>query len=147
MKEKNMTDIDTKGRPVMPLDIKGLRALCEAATPGPWTVDPLAYRDNGEQAYFPRVRFHLTPDAKWGMGSALINECPGPMEMHNATAAFIAAARTALPEALNEIERLRAQLRDAAGFIHGVSQRPELRRGAIDLRNEAAEIRARLEGK
>jgi len=70
--------------------IKQLRALCEAATDGPWDSARDGvwrwYGDNSEC-----VAGHLT----------------NPMAPD---AAFIAAARTALPEALDDVERLRAQV-------------------------------------
>lgn len=73
-------------------EIARLRALCAAATPGLW-------RD-----YFKVT----TPDAT--VVVAYGPECSSKWPDGRATAEFIAAARTALPAALDEIERLRGCL-------------------------------------
>lgn len=72
-------------------EIARLRALCAAATPGLW-------RD-----YFKVT----TPDAT--VVVAYGPECSSKWPDGRATAEFIAAARTALPAALDEIERLREE--------------------------------------
>lgn len=70
------------------IEINGLRALCDLATPGPWFV-------------------REEPDAE---GMAIIEDgrtnglCPIHTEQHDAP--FIVAARAALPALLDEIERL-----------------------------------------
>ena len=76
--------------------IKELRALCDAATPGPWMKE----RPNG-------------------VGSADDMICFIDISSFNRDqdAAFIAAARPALPEALAEIEKLRLDLTDAVAEI------------------------------
>lgn len=43
--------------PPITLDLVKLRELANKASPGPWTVDPYEYRDNGEMKYFPSLRF------------------------------------------------------------------------------------------
>ncbi len=91
------------------IDLKHLRTLCTAATPGPWGYRPgkLVCDDDGG-AY------------------TLIAESPCP---HSPTksarraawdndARFIAAARTAIPELLDEIERLRQSLGNLLAVIH-----------------------------
>jgi hypothetical protein len=75
---------------------KRLRALCEAATPGPWTHDY-----DGEQGYAVRG----PSDGQ--------TVCIGYEE----DAAFIAAARTALPEVIDELERLRARILELEGLV------------------------------
>lgn len=68
-----------------PERIEELRSLCNAATPGPWVQqgsNVIAPETGEDVAYYCAMR-----DAE-----------------------FIAAARTALPEALAEIERLRAAM-------------------------------------
>lgn len=121
-------------------EIKKLRALCEAATKGPWTDfdrrrdvfpgddwieirqrDALVIMDEfqespcdecGRQHVNGCDRFHvatikLPRERNYGCGkkarAAAHRACM-------ADARFIAAARTALPAALDEIERLRAEL-------------------------------------
>jgi len=69
--------------------IKQLRALCEAATPGPWHYDD-------EGARWPAPLWY----------SSVILVADGAHVANNAN--LIAEARTALPEALDEVERLRA---------------------------------------
>ncbi len=73
-----------------PAEIARLRALCEKATPGPWT------RGAGDH-WSRQIRAANGTDIAWIGGIPL----PEP------DAAFIAEARTALPAALDEIERLR----------------------------------------
>jgi hypothetical protein len=71
-----------------------LRALCEAATPGPWE------RLDLDGAPTPRVGYRIV--------SGGIERSHIAAEYRN-DAALIVAARTALPEALAEIERLREE--------------------------------------
>jgi hypothetical protein len=71
-----------------PERIAELRALAEQATPGPWQA---IHGEGDKQGWIS------APDA---------TVCD--MWTPNATADFIAAARTALPEALDAIERVRA---------------------------------------
>lgn len=68
-------------------DLKRWRALCAAATPGPWTIE----WDNDEQKGVSRI-----------VGD---------------TARFIAESRTALPRLLDEVEALRASLHEAKDRI------------------------------
>lgn len=82
--------------------IAELRALAEAATPGPWEI----IKFDGPMSEETICR---TKDAApyeqmvWREGSDYDDYGQHPSDED---AAFIAAARTALPEALNEIERL-----------------------------------------
>lgn len=73
----------------MTIDIAKLRALCDAATPGPWVngEDELAESPDG---------FYFT----W--------------EGRDSDAALIAASRTAVPSLLDEVERLRACVEEIA---------------------------------
>lgn len=85
-----------------PARIAELRALCAAATPGPWEVD-----GDGRDI----CGFTDRLGAANGQSPYEITENNGFMRNDMAAdAAFIAAARTALPEAIDEIERLRAAL-------------------------------------
>jgi hypothetical protein len=84
---------------------KALRALCEAATPGPW-AEAVWYGTNegGWAAIGPH---HAGAD----------DECDDDASDNHARAehdaAFIAAARTALPALLDELARTRAQIDEA----------------------------------
>ena len=95
----------------MTLDEKRARKICNEASPGPWTVDPRQYRDDGTQKYFPSLRF-VSEEAALGTSGALtINESKSQtMKEINATADFIAESRTMLPEALGTIADLRTML-------------------------------------
>lgn len=75
--------------------IKELRKLCSEATLGPWVC-----RDG--------VVFGDVPIN--GAVCAMLQEREEANSVELADAAFISAARTALPEALKEIERLREYL-------------------------------------
>lgn len=78
------------------------RRLADAATPGEWWLD---FRQvfNGEVPY---INVCVTTDAADIAGLGEQEEC-------QADAAFIAAAREAVPALLDEVERLRAELADA----------------------------------
>jgi len=74
--------------------IAELRALAEAATPGPWMARSMMNV--------------VTVDPVDGISHYDIAECEwGPNMQKQANAGYIAAARTALPEALDAIERVR----------------------------------------
>ena len=80
-----------------PLEREKLRALCDAATPGPWKARHRA--------------FGLTAEDDECSGLGLVVD--GPPEAWNrgqyargADARFIAAAREALPRLLDELERV-----------------------------------------
>lgn len=83
-------------------DIKRLRGLCAAATAGPWRWE-LTYNNAG----LPLADFAI-PGHNGG----------GVVEMLAVDAALIAAARTALPAALDEIERLRGELDEREADMH-----------------------------
>ncbi len=76
--------------------IAELRALAAVAAPGPWEIHP---SKGGDPVVVCVVeKFGLSvgatePDSEWGV-------------FHRQDAAFIVAARTALPEALDEVEVL-----------------------------------------
>lgn len=81
-----------------------LRELCEKATPGPWTAE-YDNADNAGGGWW----YDIGP-ARVGAGY-LCSDAKEKQVEHDA--AFIAAARTAVPELLDEVERLRAELADA----------------------------------
>lgn len=73
-------------------EIAKLRALCEAATPGPWH----------EPSLYSGLRYLHRNHDPYG------EDCPDDHELPRGNdAAFVVAAREALPKALKEIERLR----------------------------------------
>ena len=69
------------------IDIARLRRLLEEGTPEPWELDP--------------------EDMIWGAGELISSDASGP------DAALIVAMHEALPQLLDEIERLREGLQDA----------------------------------
>ena len=90
-----------------PERIEALRALCEAATPGPWTVQkgesPCACPGDGIMAH--------------GMVVATVwDEDGDPLSCDSEPdATFIAAARTVVPVLLGEVERLQEELASEQG--------------------------------
>jgi hypothetical protein len=86
----------------MPLDLEPIKARDAAATPGPWK--PTAYRVYAPADPVPD-RILAACWRPWGPVTG-----PGSIE---ADAAFIAAARTDVPELVAEVEQLRDDLRIA----------------------------------
>lgn len=75
--------------------IAELRRLAEAATKGPWTAK--------EPAFAPGIKARV-------FGPTYKGKFEGQETMAVPDADFIAAARNALPELLDEVERLRARV-------------------------------------
>ena len=123
-------------------DISALRALAEKATPGPWRqhlVDDTTVIDeagNTVAQTFPDGG--LDDDVDFATDT----------EQREHDAAFIATARTALPAALDEIERLRAALCVAQGGSVPVVANPGLLPAALSeadrLREENEKLRKAL---
>jgi hypothetical protein len=85
-------------------DLKAALALCEAATEGEWIArDGIVFSDA-----HPFDHENQTRDAVAYYRDEF--RAAGHLLHNNADGAFIAAARTLLPEALDEIERLRAEV-------------------------------------
>jgi hypothetical protein len=82
-------------------EIQRLRKLCHAATCGPW-----------DRASRGPINLIVDPDGLVVIGTvATIADCTESPDAHReANVAFIAAARTALPVALDEIERLKKEV-------------------------------------
>lgn len=93
---------------ISPDKIAEWRKLCEGATPGPWTID-----GGYVWGFCPLIKNQTTP-------TELIVEQDG----HDYDKRFIAAARTALPELLDEVERLQKQIdeHDCHASIEEVEQ-------------------------
>lgn len=91
----------------MTFSISKIRELCDAATEGPWE-----WREETEPLHMRT----LSPGVL-----VLDNDpgCGGPWgdNIDRANAAFIAHARTALPQALDEIERLTRERDEAVGLL------------------------------
>jgi hypothetical protein len=128
-----------------------LRSICAGATPGPWTFEPpIAPAGAVDIQGPPKGDGYEDAVAEW------ISEC----EDGGMNASFIATARVALPEALDEIDRLRDELINAKSAltqpelhwecqqkIDALEQRVlELGREAVGLEADVAAADARLVG-
>lgn len=76
----------------MTLDLDKLKKLSDAATPGPWT--------NYNNGIYRAAAHH---------GGNVCDICPETVE-HKANAEFIAAARTAVPQLIEEVEKQREMI-------------------------------------
>lgn len=88
-----------------------LQYVCDVATPGPWTSDEQIIDWMGGQ--FPSVRIgHVTSKTALGETSGPVAMCPAEFGTGQplSDARFIAAARTALPEAIARIRELEAEI-------------------------------------
>lgn len=102
------------------LDVPRLRALCEAATAGPWKPSlDLFEVDEGYEMVVetadpdgPLIRCGTDVLPRGEGGEAAAQRSQGARD-----AAFIAAARSALPIALDEVERLRGALTEIALYL------------------------------
>lgn len=91
-------------------ELKKLRALAGAATPGPWIAQPDNDAGPARVGSLATDEWFVSVDRHNG-GKEYRDgwiERWVPKENANATAAFIAVARTAVPALLDEVERLRA---------------------------------------
>ena len=100
--------------PTEPLDLVALRALCDAASDGPWVLpyeDGAISRtwDDRDQAQFP------DDDGIDDISLCAVDEDGLGKIDRRADAAFITAAREALPVLIAEVERLRAEARAPCG--------------------------------
>jgi hypothetical protein len=102
------------------------RAIIEAATPGPWEVD--ATKALGAYG----VYFGLSLDRPSRICSMLPGE--SPRDRRDADAAFIAAARTGWPKALDERDAAIARLAECE------RERDQARRDCDDLHNELGRL-------
>ena len=96
-------------------ELDALKALADAATPGPWEVE----QHSG-------ILCNGTPSTCAVLSSS---ECDmasfGDSEQALADAAFVAAARAAVPALIAEVERLREELDDYADAIAHERRRRE----------------------
>ncbi len=82
-----------------PASLAAARAICDAATPGPWYALP---------AYDDRSGGIATRPDREGYGADIVRTDSGIYPPVRSDAEFIALARDLLPLALAEVERLRA---------------------------------------
>lgn len=92
----------------MTIDIAQLRALLAKATPGLWSLGK-PYTDDEGYREFP---LFASVNGTTVCPVAVCLPFPHVSGMQEANAAFIMAARAALPALLDELERLRAALSD-----------------------------------
>ena len=111
---------ETNTKPLSMRRIKALKALCKKATPAPWEDkrEP-SLTEDGEEL---RRYYHI--ESKKGTICELFYnedwEAMGCYDNDAVDAAFIAAARQAVPDLLAEVERLRAEnkrLEKAANWL------------------------------
>lgn len=104
------------------LDLDGIEARANAATPGPWCTDS----------------WEIYQGSEYEAGAEWIGEtCRGRVEglaQDRADAAFVAAARTDVPALLAEVRRLRAEL----------AAETRLHSGTIDDRDRAQDMADKL---
>ena len=111
----------------------------EQMTPGPWSMDPVRYDGHGVQLYFPRLRFFGDPDGEYPWsGSIVVNECNGPMRLHNDTTAGIARTR-------NNLAALVAQLEAAGAEVERLTKERDEARAVAGIGEWANDVRQRAE--
>jgi hypothetical protein len=87
------------------VNVKRAREICEAATSGPWRCDGLHEYDDGSPFGVDFIES--------ASGEQIVVADSGVYPPHGPDATFIAESRALLPEALDEIDRLRALLVEA----------------------------------
>ncbi len=89
-------------------NIEAITARCEAATPGPWITHP--YCENCERGHIYQERLEHERDGPhiYGSWHPVVIGCS--TETDTDTYAFIAAARTDIPELIAYIAHLEARL-------------------------------------
>jgi hypothetical protein len=97
---------------VKEMDIKTLRELCEKATPGPWKAC------GAEKCTCGLVWSKEIDDVVACCSTCENAGISVEGQQIRANMEFIAAARTALPELLEEVERLRKVFQQACDWIH-----------------------------
>lgn len=96
----------------MMTDVQKLRALLDTASPRPWRADVWCGTDDGGWA---AIGPHCVASEADGFDDA--PETPS-YDQAMADAALIAAAVNALPEMLDEVERLRARKAEMCDCVH-----------------------------
>lgn len=98
------------------LDLEAIRKRAEAATPGPWAIDP---GSNGQDL----LAYTANEGKAWTVRAYIAGICW--KENWQANMHFIAASRTDVPALCDEVERLRADLASAREALWKLAQRPE----------------------
>ena len=107
----------------MDRDLAEIAGFCERATPGPWFV---VFGNDNSAASFVGISVDRTPDHlsfragtlnSSRMVAATLVQSPvgyvtGPDTLWDQNAEFIAAARTALPKLVDEVQTLRDRVRE-----------------------------------
>jgi hypothetical protein len=122
-------------------DLERWQALADAATPGPWTHDPAA-----DEADVIQDR----PDMADIGGGPIVAECGGRQPMwtaHHNDAAFIAAARVAVPRLVArvrelEVERLSLLGAGTVSIATIAAERDAARERVRELTEEVEQLRA-----
>jgi len=113
-------------------ELTALEKLCDAATPGPWTIDDAPRLQGSINAGIHQVAA--------AMGQAAMHDRRGDTaEVQRANAAFIAIARDTLPALLAELRRLRAAMSLAEARCEGAGL------AAMSLSRERDIARAEVE--
>jgi hypothetical protein len=115
-----------------PLNIPEARRLCSEATPGPWTSEVHSADDYDDSG--PKWGDLRGPDNARSVFCVDLGDFNG---MSPANAAFCAAARQLLPQAIEEVERLRGLLNDAAVWLEANTDKSARRFHAKRIRMEA----------
>lgn len=91
---------------------KALETLCQEATPGPWKARKaiLGLSENIVMDT-PATVVHQWEDEQGRRCTAFVAACEAPTLDNDANAAFIASARTAVPELLRALKGISAELR------------------------------------
>lgn len=115
-------------------ELDHLRALCDAATPGPW--------EDGTAMCCPDMGWVDGPKGK-GTICPVYEAAKRTHTLDSNDAAFIAAARTALPALIEEVKRLRGLLREAhreLSTIEAITVSPSDTDGLIALVKKIEEV-------
>lgn len=115
--------------PLTPDELAAIRARCEAATPGPWTLSHFSAKDTEDGDAETHIQCYADADEEEGVSLAWVNHWSygddPPKQESVANALFISRARTDVPRLLDEVERLRTAIRtrlDACPSCHGTKR-------------------------
>lgn len=121
----------------MTLDLDHLESLAAAATEGPWRVTTGLLEGRGPLRVMVEDPRHVLADERMGYLVATTGKASNSDSAPDA--AFIAAARTAVPALCAEVRRLREDKQTAEETVG------HLRDEIHDLREERDELRAALD--
>ena len=102
------------------VDIKRLREICEKATPGPWGVSGCGY-----DVFAETVPAFNDPSSRMVIAQCLTADDGKPFNLAakiaKNDAKFIVAAHAALPEALDEIENLKQDIKTLTETLKAIA--------------------------